>query len=622
MAKDISPLKVAMLASTMLLAGCGGGDVAGPVAGPVDDLPTITAVVPSSGAIAGGTVITITGTGFEATPTVTVGGIAATGVTFVNSTQITATTPGGTLGATDVVVTNPSTGAATSTGGFTYEGNAEAAAINAYFADLPDWPTFNTTQTPDVPRANVFLVEETGPNKDLLDYRCSVTGRNIVRPFQEIASVGKHGDVIWPGAIVQGGTVTSGVVQRVNLGRSPITMSIDLAIDDQSVTIDEVNSVTAQQAVADLQLRADFRFGTPDPIRANIVFDLVEASTFEQSMLSMGVSGGYTDAYSGVGLGGSTEASFSRSRSTHTILVKMVQEMFTINFADDLIATPADFLAETVGTADLLAEEAAGRMGPDNLPVFVKSVTYGRVMMFSATSTQVESAEKLSAAMNASLMDYANASAELEAEQRQTLSTATYKIKVFGGGQADALAAIGALDWSLFFTAAPATTAVPIAYTVKTLKNDEPATIVDNVDYDQRGVCQAATQYSVSITLNRVDHTSGFCLACAVFSDVRRGGLSISFLGSGVIFPTTGFLTFNSNIIETLGPGVEFTLASEFDVAAVGSLFRYPDGAKPGNNMDLFINGANRGMTVIVNSIGANSLFTYTVRKTAQFPPG
>src|SRR3989344_6127875 len=56
---------------------------------------------------AGGKSITINGTGFVATPTVTVGGTSATGVTFVSSTQLTATAPAKAAGPYDVIVTNP-----------------------------------------------------------------------------------------------------------------------------------------------------------------------------------------------------------------------------------------------------------------------------------------------------------------------------------------------------------------------------------------------------------------------------------------------------------------------------------------------------------------------------------
>jgi IPT/TIG domain-containing protein len=84
---------------------------------------TITSVEPSSGSTAGGTSVTIKGTGFGATPannTVTIGGNAAT-VTAASASSLTVTTPAGTAGPASVVVTNTSDGStATDSGGFTY----------------------------------------------------------------------------------------------------------------------------------------------------------------------------------------------------------------------------------------------------------------------------------------------------------------------------------------------------------------------------------------------------------------------------------------------------------------------------------------------------------------------
>ena len=68
--------------------------------------PTLTSVSPSSGSVSGGTPVTITGTNFASGATVTFGGTAATKVTFVSSTSITATTPAHAAGGVSVVVTN------------------------------------------------------------------------------------------------------------------------------------------------------------------------------------------------------------------------------------------------------------------------------------------------------------------------------------------------------------------------------------------------------------------------------------------------------------------------------------------------------------------------------------
>ena len=98
---------------TTILAKSTGGGTTNPA-------PVVSGVSPTSGSTAGGTSITITGTGFLANASVSVGGTAASSVAVVNSTTITALTPAHAAGAVDVVVTNTDNQSGTKTGGFTY----------------------------------------------------------------------------------------------------------------------------------------------------------------------------------------------------------------------------------------------------------------------------------------------------------------------------------------------------------------------------------------------------------------------------------------------------------------------------------------------------------------------
>ena len=84
--------------------------------------PTIAGISPISGPLAGGTVVTLTGTNFFGTVSVTIGGVSATNVQ-VNSagTQITAVTPASaTAGSANVVITSSTNGSVTADGAFTY----------------------------------------------------------------------------------------------------------------------------------------------------------------------------------------------------------------------------------------------------------------------------------------------------------------------------------------------------------------------------------------------------------------------------------------------------------------------------------------------------------------------
>ena len=82
--------------------------------------PAVTAVSESSGSTIGGISITITGTGFAAGATVSIGGSPCSDVVVVSSTEMTCTTPANSSGARDVSVTNPDAQVGTLSNGYTY----------------------------------------------------------------------------------------------------------------------------------------------------------------------------------------------------------------------------------------------------------------------------------------------------------------------------------------------------------------------------------------------------------------------------------------------------------------------------------------------------------------------
>lgn len=82
--------------------------------------PQISSISPNYGVPAGGNSVTINGQNFMTGATVTFGGVAATNVNFVSSTQLTATVPAHTVGNVDVTVTNTDNGTVTATGAYTY----------------------------------------------------------------------------------------------------------------------------------------------------------------------------------------------------------------------------------------------------------------------------------------------------------------------------------------------------------------------------------------------------------------------------------------------------------------------------------------------------------------------
>jgi hypothetical protein len=494
----------------------------------------------------------------------------------------------------------------------------DAPKIDAAIAALPDWIDNAPTPRAPVARTPVYLREAVG--SDMLDYRCGVTGQNMVKVFPKVLAAGSNLSNLYPGALVQGATLRGGNPAVINeLARAPITMRISLPIAKQSIEVRDVNSVTMAQAIADLQRSAATEQGVRDVIPANMIFELVEANTFDQSATALGVAAGYSNPIKGIEAGGNINSSTSRSVRTNSVVVKFVQEMYTIQLAEDLLPNGSSFFDRSVRETDLQALIAAGKFGPDNLPLYVESITYGRVLFFSARSTDVSDVNELKTAMNLAGRAFSGG-ASLSTRQKTLLNTATYQIVPFGGPQSAATAAIASLDWTKFFVPAEATTAVPIAFTVKTLKGRQAATIHNNVLYDERSACAPPKSYSLDVTLTRVERASGFCLSCIFTTYVKRSGTLFSTFQTGVFGPGTGPKTYNNKKSFTLAPGQGLEICNEFDTGASCMPFGYP-GAVNGNlnNMKQMTSGTERTFTNTVNALGASGKFTWKAKKVANY---
>ena len=81
--------------------------------------PDLVSLSPNTGAIAGGDSVTLTGSNFAGTTSVTFGGTQSTNITIVNANTVIVETPSHVAGATNVVITN-NVGSSTLTNGFTF----------------------------------------------------------------------------------------------------------------------------------------------------------------------------------------------------------------------------------------------------------------------------------------------------------------------------------------------------------------------------------------------------------------------------------------------------------------------------------------------------------------------
>jgi hypothetical protein len=93
---------------------------------------SVTGVDPATGPAAGGTLVTISGTGFQAGATVLFGGVASTSVNLLAASTIWARSPANASGLTSVTVVNPDGTSATLADAFTYgPGGTSTVAVSS-----------------------------------------------------------------------------------------------------------------------------------------------------------------------------------------------------------------------------------------------------------------------------------------------------------------------------------------------------------------------------------------------------------------------------------------------------------------------------------------------------------
>ena len=86
----------------------------------IDPAPTVASITPATSPTTGGGSLTVTGSGFIAGASVSIGGALCTSAVVVNSTTMTCVVPPGAAGQEDVVVTNPDSQSGTLANGLEY----------------------------------------------------------------------------------------------------------------------------------------------------------------------------------------------------------------------------------------------------------------------------------------------------------------------------------------------------------------------------------------------------------------------------------------------------------------------------------------------------------------------
>ena len=348
------------------------------------------------------------------------------------------------------------------------------ADLETFFATMPAWETYSPPQPDaDTPLGDAETEEV---EIDGEPYEETTTPYSITRTPEKLVTLNPDVEVLWVGALLQGDGYVGGIGSLQELPvrqRAPLTVSLDLLTGDNTREVEGPDPASVNQAIGELIQAATDAGHTAG---SDIYYTKETTHSFDQASLKMGLSA----SYMGASIKGSLEAGMSSEM--RTVTAYFVQNMFTASMV--LPQTPESVFSEDFSEDHLAEQVDRGRMGPDNPPVFVSSITYGRVLIFTFTSTALESEIKstLNAVYNAGQFG-----GELTAEQESILEHAEISVVTVGGDAEHALSLIRSNDLSAYFSSdAPLTSARPISYTVRNLADNTIARVSETTEYDLR----------------------------------------------------------------------------------------------------------------------------------------
>jgi len=351
-------------------------------------------------------------------------------------------------------------------------GAADGGDPGAYIMGLPGWPAAKPNSDTAIDGGS-----EGGVNyvtgTDGLEYLCTTTEYSLTATPTQVVTFNPNVDVLWPGALLQGGPFQQGQLVGLPITqRAPLTVSIPTLLSaNNSQVVQNPTVATVENAIGAIIASA---VSAGVMASSSVSYTQTEAYSTAQTTLDLGFSASY------VGDNLSGELNLSSSANLNTVVGYFVQNMFTVTVPEP--EQPSDFF---LGFSDSTLKElqAEGEVGPTNLPIYVSSVVYGRIMMFSLSSS--ESTESIKSALQAQFSGVvASGSVSTAYSSLLSNSSTTFSVVTVGGSAANAEELIQTGDPSKFFDSDPAiSTGVPISYVVRNLSNNSVAAVSQTTDY-------------------------------------------------------------------------------------------------------------------------------------------
>lgn len=366
------------------------------------------------------------------------------------------------------------------------------ADVNTFTAALPAWQTFSppVAESQDAEKGDPVTEAEPVTPADPRynpNFVCTSREYSMAKNPREVITMSGALGLLVPGQLMQGRAHRDGSLLDLPIAqRAPVRLTISLnnVVGDAFREVANPSEGTLKTAVNQLIQAAEtseFEAGT------SVSFEQATSYSFEQAALGLGLS----VRYMGSSVKGSLEARTSAEKLTVT--ASFIQNAFTIGV--ETPQTAADWFSDDFTEERLQEQIAAGAMGPDNLPIYVSDVTYGRIIMITFTSTASE--EDIKASLEATYNGgFWGGELDLTAERQNVLKSSELSIQQLGGPtegafklanvlqQQDGSAQDGDFGLAEFFAEdVSLTTFVPISYTLRNLEGNTVAGVGETANY-------------------------------------------------------------------------------------------------------------------------------------------
>ncbi len=283
-----------------------------------------------------------------------------------------------------------------------------------------------------------------------------------------------------PGLLVEGRNVLEGDLRALPFDRAPLTLQMDLASADPTANVANPTSSELTRAIADLKA------GATDQPPFQVDYVVEESSAYEEALLHLGISVRYDSP--GLRSAFSSQFDQSQERREHSVSMRLVQPMFRVSVDRSTIRRPSDYLLASTDVGRIDALVAEGRVGADNPPVLIDTVTYGRAVYVTISSTQVSNARELKAAMEGSYGGFSG-EGEVAEKQRRIVANSQMAVRAYGGNQDEAFEAMRSGTIQDWLHSVNTANAIPLTFGLRTL-DGERVTVTDQVTVTDIGCDQ------------------------------------------------------------------------------------------------------------------------------------